>query len=212
MLVSWFFAIFLFEYRIKSSWPIIVKFLQKIGTNQSWIKLDGKFIRDLNGHWSLMSGILFWNPLQSFSQSRNIRGTSNIGGRGIIINWFYEAVGTLFVWKVPQNPLTTGWRKSGVSGWWGECGAKQHLMTLVYNSGNVKTTKSGSPSSHHVSLPPNGFPPGIWGHNEQGLILFLVSAWLPALVLTLWCVENWADFRKTGPWHRIKSQHRPRHL
>ena len=121
-------------------------------------------------------------------------------------------MGTLFVWKVPQNPLTTD---EGSPEWVvgaGECGAKQHLMTLVYNSGNVKTTKSGSPSSHRVSHPPNGFPPGLWSHNEQGLILFLAGAWLPALVLTLWCEENWADFRKTGPWHRIKSQHRPRHL
>ena len=52
-----------------------------------------------------------------------------------------------------------------------ECGAKQHLMTLVYNSGNVKTTKSGSPSTRRVSHPPDVFPLGLWDINEQGLIL-----------------------------------------
>ena len=138
-------------------------------------------------------------------------GTSNISRGYKLILW---GSGNIVCLKGSTKSADYGWRKSGVewSAQLSECGAKQHLMTLVYNSGNVKTTKSGSPASHHVSLPPNGFPPGIWGHNEQGLILFLVSAWLPALVLTLWCVENWADFRKTGPWHRIKSQHRPRHL
>ena len=88
--------------------PIIVKVLQKIGSNQSWIKLDGKFIQDLNGHWSLMSGILFLNPPQSFNW-----GTSNISRGYKLILW---GSGNIVCLKGSTKSADYGWRKSGVSG------------------------------------------------------------------------------------------------